>query len=526
LAVNRNIARERDLSRVLDQVAEHAMAIAGADRAYVLLATDDGGWEVHAQRDRLDAGHAEFSRSVASEVVESGQPVVTLSAGTDSRFRAAASVHALRVQSIACVPIRGLPPAERTIGALYVETRGRLNRRLESELDLLSAFADQAAIGIDHARLHEELWARAAELQRTNESLERAHAKLSEVLERRTEQLTEARASLRRVRAELRSRYGYGALVGQSPAMRRLYAVIDRVKETDVPVLLLGESGTGKEVVARTIHDGGPRARGPFVGINCGAIPANLLEAELFGHTRGAFTGADRDRKGILLEAQGGTVLLDEIGELPEKMQAALLRVLQEKAVRPLGASEEVPIDVRVIAATHRDLAALVRERKFREDLFYRLQVVNVDVPPLRDRAGDIPLLVDHFLTVFSARYDRPKKTVSRDAFARLSMQHWPGNVRQLENALLGAWLLSEGDEIQVSDLALPADGSPTRGSETVGPSRAIQPGANAETRKVSERQRILAALEASSWNRLRAAQLVGLPRRTFYRRLKEYGIL
>ena len=184
--------------------------------------------------------------------------------------------------------------------------------------------------------------------------------------------------------------------------MRKLYALIDRVKDTDVPVLITGESGTGKEMVARAIHKAGPRAKQPFLGVNCGAIPANLLESELFGHVRGAFTGADRDRKGLFREAEGGTILLDEIGEMPPKMQAGLLRVLQEKTVRPVGGTKEEPFDARIIAATNRDLAAMVADGTFREDLYYRLHVVELRVPALRERAEDIPPLIDHFLTLFS----------------------------------------------------------------------------------------------------------------------------
>ena len=333
------------------------------------------------------------------------------------------------------------------------------------------------------------------------------------------------------MRAELRSHFGYAGLIGTSAAMRRVYAVLDRVRETDVPVLLTGESGAGKEVVAKAIHHAGARAKRPFIGINCGAIPANLLESELFGNVRGAFTGADRDRRGLFREAEGGTILLDEIGEMPMAMQAGLLRVLEEKRVRPLGATHEEPVDVRIIAATHRDLKEMVEARTFREDLYYRLHVVEVRVPALRDRVEDIPPLLDHFLTLFASRYRRDRKSVSRAALRALCAQPWPGNVRQLEHVLLSAWLMSEGQEIGVEDFELP--NTPPRAAtvESVRPPklRPSEAARRAETEsqhRAGERDRILSALSACNWNRVQAAKMIGLPRRTFYRRLKEFGIL
>jgi len=340
-----------------------------------------------------------------------------------------------------------------------------------------------------------------------------------------------ARRDLKQARAELRSHFGYAGLVGTSGPMRKLYAIIDRIKDTDVPVLITGESGTGKEMVARAVHASGMRAKRSFLGVNCGAIPGNLLESELFGHIKGTFTGADRDRKGLFREAAGGTILLDEIGEMPLKMQTGLLRTLQEGTVRPIGSAIEEPVDVRVIAATNRELEAMVQAGAFREDLYYRLHVVELKVPSLRERAEDVPPLVDHFVSLFAARYRRDRKTVAREAMRRLCAYDWPGNVRQLEHVLLNAWLMSEGDEITVEDLQLPDVGRPTGAvSETVvrsvpPPSGPHRPRNKAEF-KDSERDRILNALSSCNWNRVQAAKMIGIPRRTFYRRLKEYGIL
>jgi DNA-binding NtrC family response regulator len=551
LEINRAIAGEHDLARLLEKVTDHAIALLRAERGFVILRSGYGRAErpaepvlraeapegpvaaaearaqdlsIHASRDQWgDDPHGRFSQSIAEEVISTGEPVVTASARDDSRMSGYVSVHQLMLQSVACVPIRARTGM--VIGALYLETRLRPATAFAEEIPTLSALADQVAIAIETARLVGENARRAAELERANGELEAARAKLEELLGHRTAQLAATRRDLRSARAVLRGHFGYEGLVGTSEAMRRVYALIDRVKDTDVPVLILGESGTGKEMVARAIHNAGPRGKKPFVGINCGAIPEHLLESELFGHVRGAFTGADRDRKGLFREATEGAILLDEIGEMPQKMQAGLLRVLQEKLVRPVGGAREEPVDTRVIAATHRDLGAMVEAGAFREDLYYRLHVIQVRVPPLRERVEDLPLLIDHFLGIFAARYNRERRSVSRTALKRLMAFSWPGNVRQLENVLLNAWVLSDQPELEIEDFELPT-GRPPRAPEPAAPAAAPHHvETSLDAHKAGERERILEALARCNWNRVKAAQIVGLPRRTFYRRLKEYGI-
>jgi transcriptional regulator with GAF, ATPase, and Fis domain len=525
MEVMRELATERDLPRLLSKVTEHAVFLLGAERGFVVLRGDKGDLSVHASRDATgDDSHASFSRSVAETVVRTGEPVIATRARDDQRLAEAVSVHQLMIQSIACVPIRGAPPEGLPIGALYLETRLRPGSRFEAELTTLAAFADQAAIAIETARLLAENGARTAELARANQELAAARDQLEKVLGRRTEQLSIVRKDLKAVRAELDGHFGYAGLVGTSAAMRKLYALIDRVKDTDVSLLVTGESGVGKEVVARAIHQAGGRAKKPFMGLNCGAIPANLLESELFGHVRGAFTGADRDRKGLFRETEGGTVLLDEVGELPLAMQAGLLRTLQEKTVRPVGAAREEPVDVRIVAATNRDLAQMVAAGLFREDLFYRLNVIQVQIPPLRERKDDLPALIDHFLTLFATRYRRERKAVERNALRTLSSYDWPGNVRQLEHVLLNAWLMSDGDEISAPDLQLPTTAPVRQRPREEAPREAVA--RTPEEFKEEEKKHILRALAACNWNRVQAAKQLGLPRRTFYRRLKEYGIL
>ena len=531
LEVNSRLAGELDLERLTERVTDYALELSRAEHGFVLLQQSSGALMVYTHRSRAgDAAHAEFSRSIAESVVKTGEPVLTLNAQSDARMQNFASVHQMMLESVVCVPI--LAPHGAAIGALYLETRVRPGTHFERELPTLRAFADQVAIALENARLINENKQRADALAATNAALSDAQERLRELLDGRTEQLKRARQKLRDARETLYGHFGYQGLVGTSEAMRRVYAVIDRVRDTDVPVLITGESGTGKEMVARAIHAASARSKARTLGVNCGAIPENLLESELFGHVKGAFTGADRDRKGLFRDCQGGTILLDEIGETPLKMQAGLLRVLQERRVRPVGGNREEEIDVRMLFATNRDLEQMVAAGKFREDLYYRIHVVEIRVPALRERPEDIPQLVDHFLGLFAARYKRDKNGLTKEAMQRLSQYSWPGNVRQLENVLLNAWVLSDDLELDAADLDLP-DGwvagpaaAPRAARETTprGATIKLRKGGVSEHRR-EERDRILEALRESNWNRVKAAEISGIPRRTFYRRLREYGI-
>lgn len=540
LEINRELAKEHNLERLLERVTDHAITLVHAERGFVIL-SQNGDLVLHTSRNRKgDATHTEFSSNIAERVVATGEPVVTLSARDDERMADYLSVHQLNVQSVACVPIRA--PDNRTAGALYVETRHRPGSLFHAELPTLMAFADQAAVAIENAHLISENRSRAEELAKTNEELEKAQERLKEALGHRTAQLQSTRRDLDATRAVLRGHFGYQGLVGTSEKMRRVYALIDRVKDMDVPVLITGESGTGKEMVARAIHRAGPRGKKPFTGINCGAIPEHLLESELFGHVKGAFTGADRDRKGLFRESEGGTILLDEIGEMPHKMQAGLLRVLQERVVRPVGGAREETVSVRVIAATNRNLERMVAENAFREDLYYRLHVVDVQLPSLRERSDDVPMLIDHFLNIFAARYRRERKTISRDALRFLCSCPWPGNVRQLENTLLNAWVMSDRAQLEIEDFEMTGlqgasdfaarnaesrqvTTTQVRPIETPKSSSHGQLDRSLSAHEATEKDRILAALASCNWNRVKAAELCNIPRRTFYRRLAKYGI-
>jgi len=313
-------------------------------------------------------------------------------------------------------------------------------------------------------------------------------------------------------RQELRARYGFEGLVGQSHQMVEIYKLIARMAALDTTVLIDGETGTGKELVARAIHGASARAARPFVVVDCAALPEALFESELFGHERGAFTGAFAARRGLLETSVGGTCFLDEIGELPAPLQAKLLRTLQEHSIRRVGGNDAIPVDVRIVVATNRDLRRLVADGGFRDDLYYRLNVVTITVPPLRERASDIPLLAQHFLEMFARRTGRAIKRLAPESVTLLSGYRWPGNVRELEHVIERAMALSS------SETLLPDDFPPHLREER---DRAPRLPADGMTLEDVKRWYVNKVLEESGGNKLRAAELLGIDRRTLYRILE-----
>jgi two-component system response regulator HydG len=322
---------------------------------------------------------------------------------------------------------------------------------------------------------------------------------------------------VKRLRHAVDDRNGFGGMIAASNGMRRVMSLVERVADADASVLIAGESGTGKELVARALHERGRRHRGPFVPVNCAAVPAALLESELFGHVRGAFTDARSDRVGLFARASGGTLFLDEITELPPVLQPKLLRFLQERTIRPVGSDAEEACDVRIVAATNEDVEAAVRARRFRQDLYFRVNVVRIDLPPLRARENDVLLLAQHFVQRYAARTGRPVVGLSPAAGARMLAYGWPGNVRELQNCIERAVALTPRDHIGVDDLPDAVRGAkPVRRSAS-GP---VEPTSLAEV----ERRHVLAILASTRGNRKEAARILGLDRKTLYRRLLKYG--
>src|SRR5579863_1043420 len=315
---------------------------------------------------------------------------------------------------------------------------------------------------------------------------------------------------------------GVPRLLGRSPAIEQVRTMIAKVARSQAPVHISGESGTGKELVAHLIHDNGARAEGPFVAVNCGAIPTELMESEFFGHKKGSFTGAVADKDGLFQAAQGGTLFLDEVADLPLHMQVKLLRVIQEKAIRAVGAQREIPVDVRILSATHRPLAELVRTGKFREDLYYRINVIELRVPPLRERPEDLQVLADHILERLARSMQRKPVGLAPDAAAVLRTYPFPGNVRELENVLERAMTLAEGDSIHAADIHLQAPSSKPDASDpiTVPPSQPL-----GKHLGDVEKEAIRKALEQTRYNKTAAAKLLGMSFRQLRYRIKKLGL-
>ncbi|MBI4576817.1 MAG: sigma 54-interacting transcriptional regulator [Planctomycetes bacterium] len=514
LEINREIYAETDLRRLLVRIVDAGIELTGAERGFIIL-MERGGRRFEAARamERSDIPLPEYevSHSIAEEVFRDGRSVVTADARSDAGFDRFVSVHQLSLRSIVCVPLGAKGQA---LGTVYLDHRGRAGAFDESDLHTLEALAEQAAIAIRNAR-------RQSELSRARRRVERLHRALRRRYEAATAELAEVRAA---------AVDRYGEMVGGSEPMRALYAALERVAPTTATVLIEGESGTGKELVARAVHARSARAEGPFVSESCAAIAETLLEAELFGHARGAFTGATRDRPGLFERADGGTLFLDEVGEMSPALQGRLLRVVETGEVRPVGGGAARRVDARLVCATHRDLAALVRQGAFREDLYYRLRVVNLRLPPLRERREDVPVLARHFLETAAAREDRPVPRLERDTVARLVSHDWPGNVRELRNAMEKALaLLPAGRRrLRAQDLDLASPGAAPAAGPGVGPGMDLARYAGLpykEARDLFVRDLGLAALARSGGNVSRAARELGLGRQTFQQVLRRSGI-
>ncbi len=332
----------------------------------------------------------------------------------------------------------------------------------------------------------------------------------------RTKELFNENRALRR---ELNKRFSFSRIIGNSEGLQSVFRIIEKVADTNVSVLVQGESGTGKELVARAIHHHSSRAASPFLAVNCGALPSELLESELFGHIKGSFTGAHNDHMGLFRSAESGSLFLDEIGEMPLPLQVKLLRALQEQEVRPVGSSASYQFEARIIAATNKDLEKEVASGNFREDLFYRLNVIEINIPPLRERREDIPLLIKHFLAKTAAQQDSEPKTITKEAMVALANYSWPGNVRELENAIERAFILSES-EIDTEHLTGRVRDESRPGFKTNDP-EAFRP-----TLEETERRYIMEILNSVNNDKSRAAKILGIDLSTLYRKLKRYNEL
>ena len=479
LAVNRRLASGVDLDRAMGYLLDAAVTLTGGRNGF-LLVVRDGGVKQEFHSGEADSHGRAFSRSMVHRAIQTRRTQTSDEALADRDLLEMSSVQEFHHRSAICAPFHS---AAGTQGALYVEHPTRAGAFSDSDKEHLEVLADQAAIAVDRMENEE---------------------RLREQLEQSQRELTVVRRSLPRKSSKM---------LGKSPAMRALRETIERVASSNLPILVRGETGSGKELVARAIHEQSPRARGPFVAENCSAIPESLVESEFFGHVKGAFTGADSDHAGLLELANGGTLFLDEIGDMPSSVQVKLLRVIQESSLRRVGGSETIPVDVRLVSATHKDPATMIREGTFREDLYYRLAAVEIAVPPLRERGRDVRLLAESFLAELNREHGRAIR-FSADALDALSGYTWPGNVRELRHVVARAYLLAEADEI--AEIHPPKEPAPeSTGGATSWPVITI---ADAEHRTID------AALRATGGDKTKAAKVLGISRTALYEKLRRRG--
>ncbi|MCC6273698.1 MAG: sigma 54-interacting transcriptional regulator [Deltaproteobacteria bacterium] len=504
----RQIAQKKDLEEILERIMDAAVELTGAERGFLLLKVEKPaggplpGFEVRTARNfnrrALDSQDFKISLSAVELALVQGSFLLTENAQLDPRLKDKESVMLYELKSILVVP---LSLQGEVTGVIYLDHRYQPERFQEEDRIILNAFAAHAALSIEKAQL-------IRSLMETQKKLEEALA----ARERRIVQLDE---ELAKARDQLR--FGYEEIIGQSPEMIRIFQVMDQVSETSIPVWIHGESGTGKELIARALHRNSPRRDKPFVSENCSAIPENLLESELFGYKKGAFTHADRDRIGLLEAAHGGTLFLDEVADMSPGMQAKLLRVLQEGEIRPLGSQKKVKIDVRLVAVSNLDLEQLANQGKFRQDLFFRINGITLHLPPLRRRKEDIPLLVNYFLQKLSRELKVPAAEIGDEAFALLMRHPWPGNIRQLEGVIRNALLFARGRTITPELLPLAKEGAKEEG---------VKGAADASVPETAEEKHlIMEALRRARMDKETAAKDLGIGLRTLYTKMDLHRI-
>jgi Nif-specific regulatory protein len=486
--IGKLVASEMETEALLRLAMDKVIEVTRAQRGFIALVEEKNKLDFkvarHLEKSDIEQPHFQVSRSVIDKVVEKGETICLRDAMADEIFGGAASVLRLQLLSVLCTPIK---IAQGVAGVIYVDNSNVKQLFDETIGDLLTAFAEQIAIALKNASVFSDL--------------KRSHQQLAN---------------------ELRAKYKFDNIIGAGPAMTKILQLVAQVADTDTTVLIQGENGTGKELIARALHYNSSRRDKPFVAVNCGAIPESLIESELFGHEKGAFTGALNRKPGKFEWADGGTIFLDEIGEMTPAMQVKLLRVLQDGTFSPVGSAEEKQCDVRVIAATNRELKKMLVDKTFREDLYYRLNVINLIVPPLRDRREDLLLLVAHFLKKFSKNPQPPR--LAKAAEQILLDYDYPGNVRQLENALRRAVILCNGEVIEAQHL--PED------LQTAGIYDETNPQAPATFQE--RKQRAIEKFERDELSRIltqtggkvrESARIAGMDAKNFSEKLQRYGI-
>ena len=515
LDVNKRLVSEHDPIRLLALIMDEAIALSGAEEGLLLILNDKGIFETQMARNiqKEDLEMAHFSRSVASQVVRSGKSVFSINAAQDAALSAFESVVAGGIKSIACVPLK---MHNKITGVIYLAAEQKERAIEHSFMPMLEAFAEQASLALKNAwQFREQEKDRVLleqSLTSTRQALEEKEIELQNL-----EHLTVSR--------ERKTLFKYDKIIGHSKKMQEILQVMDKITNAKVSVYILGETGTGKELVARALHQNSHRQKKAFIAINCSAFTETILESELFGYQKGAFTGAERDKKGLFEAADQGTVFLDEVADMSLTMQAKVLRVIQEQEVMRVGGHQPIKIDTRLVCASNKDLATLVREEKFREDLYFRLTGITLHLPPLRERKEDLPLLINHLLAKIIHENGLEKKPLLQNsAMQKLLAYDWPGNIRELEQSLTNAALLCEGGKIKAENIPLQNElyQKPSRpGCFDLSSESFIF--AAGKTLYDYEKEIILMAVAHWGGNKSETAKALGISRLTLHKKLKLY---
>ncbi len=498
---------QRRLDHLMPTLLDIILEVTKAERGFLMLYDNGPEPAIKAARDcnhqDLDPDHFKGSTSIVRKVVEEKKTLYIPVLPVNKDFSETPSVRAMNLQSVLCLPLwhsQQETAAPVLLGILYIDSSSPTPAPLlrDEELQLMQGLANHVAISIENAQLFEEL-------EEKNKRIDSLNRQLQQKIELQQGKLSEMEILLEDTQRELGRRYGLANLVGKSGPMQKVFKILEKVVQTNATVLIQGESGTGKELAAKYIHYNGSRAARPLVSINCAAFNEDLLESELFGHRKGAFTGADQNKMGLFQLADGGTLFLDEVADMSQEMQKKLLRTLQNGEVRPIGSKENYQVDVRIIAAANQDLRDLVRQNKFRDDLFYRLNVINIVLPALRERREDIPLLIEYYTRKISEELQRSLKMPADRILERFMEYNWPGNVRELENELRRVFILESEYEFD------PIQEKAATASESL-------------DLYALEKNAIFKALDTSGGSKTRAAELLGIPLRTLYEKLKRYS--
>jgi len=506
LDISRSMSKHVDMAGLAGIVVDRGIEISGAERGFMFLVRRERGLYPATRnfyREIPETAEFPFLRAVLDKCIETSKPFIVQNTGADSNLHEIDELFPETVKALFSLPVvvNGT-----VLGVMYMDSRVAVLDNRPGLTASLERLVDQAAVMMEKAGLYEEL--------------RELNSRLDKQLELRNTQLEQVRIELENRQKELETRYSYSSIIGRNMKMMELFSLLDRVVESDLPVLIQGESGTGKELVARAIHFNSARKKGGFVAINCSAIPEGLLESELFGYVKGAFTGADSAKEGLFQAANGGTVMLDEIGDMSSSMQQKLLRVVQEGEVRRIGSNTPVKVDIRLISASNKNLRELVENAKFREDLFYRLNVVTVTLPPLRDRKSDIPLLFKYFWKRATNKELDIQPDCRTELFQYLLDYDWPGNVRELENEVNRLAFLSAGKPSArfLSEHVVEKAGRAGRLEDVLLERQGL-------TISELEKRAIEIAMKNCRGNKSRAAKLLGIPRTTLYAKLTKYNM-